>query len=178
MPSTIISSCIDVFKEALDKHESLIVKPLYNKGGEGIIKIDLKDSKASVKFKEVVKKYKSPVIIQEFLENVKLGDKRVFLIEGDPVGVINRIPKKGDFKANLHLGGEAKKTVLTDKEMEICRFLKSELIKNKLFMVGIDLISEKLTEINVTSPTGITQIDELYGFKLSEEILERILKKI
>ena len=178
MPYTIISSCVDVFNEALNKHESLIVKPLYNKGGEGIIKIDLQDVEASIKFTKIVKKYKSPVVIQEFLENVKLGDKRVILIDGDPVGIVNRVPKRGDFKANLHLGGEAKKTSLTNKEREICILLKKELMKNKLFMVGIDLISEKLTEINVTSPTGITQIDELYGFNLSEKILDRILKKI
>ena len=177
MPYTIVTCRIDVFKEMLNRQKSVILKPLYNKGGEGISKINLTDSNKEEIFKAIMKKYKSPVIVQEFLKNVKFGDKRVILIDGLPMGVLNRIPKKGDFKANLHLGGKAEKTQLTKKERKICNSLKKALIKNNLFLVGIDLISEKLTEINVTSPTGITQINELYNENLANKIWDKLFRK-
>ena len=100
------------------------------------------------------------------------------VIDGEPIGVINRIPKPGEFKANLHLGGMASKTTLTKIETRICRNLKSFLKINKLFFVGIDLIDEKLTEINVTSPTGITQMNELSDKNLSIMFWEKLIKKI
>ena len=134
--------------------------------------------KAINEFLEIKKKYSVPVVVQEFLDGVIYGDKRVILIDGKPEGVINRIPKKGEFKANLHLGGQAKQTTLTKKEKKICMEIKKTLKKEKLFFVGIDLINEKLTEINVTSPTGIVQILNLSGIDLAKKLWQKLLKKM
>ena len=115
--------------------------------------------------------------MQKFIDNVKFGDKRVILLDGNPCGVVNRIPKDGQFKANLHLGGVAEKSFLTKKEKQICVKLKPVLRKNKMFLVGIDLIDGRLTEINVTSPTGINQIDQLYSTDLPTKIWKYLKKK-
>ena len=104
------------------------------------------------------------------------GDKRVILIDGKAAGVINRIPKKGQFKANLHLGGEAKKTILSKNEKKICMAIKKTLKRENLFFVGIDIINEKLTEINVTSPTGIVQIQEHSGINIAKNLWTKLLK--
>ena len=109
-----------------------------------------------------------------YIENVKYGDKRVILVNGKAVGAVNRIPRKGAFKANLHLGGTASKTTLSKKENDICQKLASVLKENKLFFVGIDLIDQKLTEINVTSPTGLIQLKELYKINISKLIWEEL----
>ena len=126
---------------------------------------------------KLIDKYQVPVVGQKFIENVKNGDKRVILLDGNTVGFINRIPPNGDFKANLHLGGRAEATVLSNKEKQICRSLKRILINEKLFFVGIDLIDETLTEINVTSPTGIVQIKELSGINIAEKIWSKLIAK-
>ena len=173
MPSTMVTSTESSFISMLNKFQTVIIKPLYCKGGEGIFKINLGDDCIS-KFKYVLDKYKAPLVVQEYLENVKHGDKRVLFINGSVAGVINRVPKSGEFKANLHLGGEARKIELTKKEKEICNILGPVFTSNNLFLVGIDLIDEKLTEINVTSPTGLTQVDELYGTRLKKKIWEEL----
>lgn len=175
MPNTIITSDEVVFKEILAKRRTLVLKTLYNKGGEGIVKVDKSDNLSISKFNELKNKYKVPVMVQDFEPKVSDGDKRVILLEGSPVGLINRVPKKGDFKANLHLGGKAKESNLTKKELEICNKLKPFLLQNNLFFVGIDLINEKLTEINVTSPTGIVQIQELTGVNIAKKLWSKLL---
>jgi glutathione synthase len=124
----------------------------------------------------LVSKYKVPVVIQDFVRKVSKGDKRVILIGGEPAGLINRVPQRGQYKANLHLGGKAEVSKLTKKELAICKKLKPFLLKNKLFFVGIDLISEKLTEINVTSPTGIVQIQELTGMNVARILWSKLHK--
>lgn len=176
MPKTLITSDEKVFKEALANKQILILKTLYNKGGEGVIKVEKKDKNSLKKFKELIENYKVPVVIQDFISKVSEGDKRVILIEGEAVGLINRIPKSGNYKANLHLGAKAEVSKLTKKELEICRKIKPFLLKNKLFFVGIDLIDEKLTEINVTSPTGIVQIQQLTGVNIAKRLWDKLLK--
>ena len=177
MPKTYLCEDEGFFLTLLKKHKNLVLKTLYNKGGEGVEKVSQSDTKIAVKcFNSLINDYSVPVVIQEFLEDVKFGDKRVILLEGSPVGVINRIPTKGEFKANLHLGGKAEKSTLTKKEQDICKELKPILKKNNLFLVGIDLIGGMLTEINVTSPTGINQINLLYNLDLASMVW-KILKK-
>ena len=178
MPTTMITSDEGRFMKMLEEFRTVVIKPLYCKGGEGIHKVNFNQKSKLSKFKDLIEKYSAPVVVQEFIENVKLGDKRVIFVDGSPMGVVNRIPKSGDFKANLHLGGEGKKTKLTSKERKICSYLGPIFKKNNLFLVGIDLIDEKLTEINVTSPTGIKQIDELYDTNLSYEIWNKLKKYI
>ena len=175
MPKTLVTSDEKIFKETLLKKKTLILKTLYNKGGEGVIKVEKNDKKSLNKFKELISKYKVPVVIQDFVSKVSKGDKRVILIEGVPISLINRVPPQGLYKANLHLGGKAEVSTLTKKELEICKRLKPFLLKNNLFFVGIDLIDEKLTEINVTSPTGIVQIQELTGINIAEDLWRKLL---
>ena len=179
MPKSCVTEDEEIFLKMLQKYKRLVVKTLYNKGGEGVVKVSDENKKKAInEFVEIKKKYSVPVVVQEFLDGVIYGDKRVILIDGKPEGVINRIPKKGEFKANLHLGGEAKQTTLTKKEKKICMEIKKTLKKEKLFFVGIDLINEKLTEINVTSPTGIVQILNLSGIDLAKKLWQKLLKKM
>ena len=179
MPKSCVTEDEEIFLKMLHKYKRLVVKTLYNKGGEGVVKVSDENKKKAInEFAEIKKKYSVPVVVQEFLDGVIYGDKRVILIDGKPEGVINRIPKKGEFKANLHLGGEAKQTTLTKKEKKICMEIKKTLKKEKLFFVGIDLINEKLTEINVTSPTGIVQILNLSGIDLAKKLWQKLLKKM
>lgn len=178
MPDTIITSDTKILQKMLNKHKSVVVKPLYFKGGEGIIKLLKNQLNYKEKFESMVKKLETPLVVQKFLEKVNFGDKRVLLIDGKPFGVLNRIPKSGEFKANLNLGGRAAKTTLTRRENNICKHLEPFLKINKLFFVGIDLIDEKLTEINVTSPTGMTQINQLYSVNLSNVFWKKLFNKI
>ena len=179
MPKSCVTEDEEIFLKMLHKYKRLVVKTLYNKGGEGVVRVSDENKKKAInEFVEIKKKYSVPVVVQEFLDGVIYGDKRVILIDGKPEGVINRIPKKGEFKANLHLGGEAKQTTLTKKEKKICMEIKKTLKKEKLFFVGIDLINEKLTEINVTSPTGIVQILNLSGIDLAKKLWQKLLKKM
>ena len=178
MPPTMVTSDEKGFRQMLQKFSTVVIKPLYCKGGEGIYKVELNQNNSSSKFKNLIKKYKAPVVVQEFIENVKFGDKRVIFVDGSPVGVVNRIPKSGAFKANLHLGGRAQRTKLTEIEKQICSVLGPFFKKNNLFLVGIDLIDQKLTEINVTSPTGIKQIDDLNDTNLSKKIWKKLEKYI
>ena len=151
---------------------------MYNKGGEGVEKVNIESKQNAVtSFKKIIKTFDVPCIVQEYKENVIFGDKRVILVDGEPVGAVNRIPKKGEFKANLNLGGLAKKTFLTDKENEICNAIKETLVKKQLFFVGIDIIDEKLTEINLTSPTGIAQINDLDKINIAEILWDSLLNK-
>ncbi len=175
MPKTMVSSSFENLELMFKKHNTLVFKPLYCKGGEGIYKFSRKDTRASTTFQKLLLKYKSPVVIQEFIKNVKYGDKRVILINGKVAGAVNRIPQSGAFKANLHLGGTASKTKLSKKENDICKKLESVLKANKLFFVGIDLIDQRLTEINVTSPTGIVQLNELYNVNISKIMWDELL---
>ena len=176
MPKTLVTSDEKTFKETLLKKKTLILKTLYNKGGEGVIKVEKNDKNSLSKFKELIGKYKVPVVIQDFVSKVSKGDKRVILIDGQPVGLVNRVPQRGQYKANLNLGGKAEISELSKKELEICRKIKPFLLKNKLFFVGIDLIDEKLTEINVTSPTGIVQIQQLTGVNIAKKLWDKLLK--
>ena len=177
IPKSLVTEDEIVFLKMLRKHKCLVIKTLFNKGGEGVVKVSVENEKKAIKeFNNIKKRYSVPVVAQEFLDDVVYGDKRVILIDGKAEGVINRIPKKGQFKANLHLGGEAKKTILTKKEQKICKAIKKTLKREKLFFVGIDIINEKLTEINVTSPTGLIQIQALSGINIAKKLWAKLLK--
>ena len=112
--------------------------------------------------------------MQEYLPNIKFGDKRIILINGKPEGAINRIPKNNEIRANLHVGGKATKTYISDKELEICEKIGPELNKKGLVLVGIDVIGHKLTEINVTSPTGFREIQKFNNINLAKKLLDNL----
>ena len=178
IPQTYITGNLESFKHLLKKYKQVVIKTLFNKGGDGVEKVDIKNStEANNQFMKLINKYQVPVVVQKFIENVKNGDKRIILLDGNPVGCINRLPPKGHFKANLHLGGRAEATELSNAEKKICKSLKRILKNEKLFFVGIDLIDETLTEINVTSPTGIVQIKELSGINIAEKIWAKLIAK-
>ncbi len=177
-PPTIISSDIRKIKEFYDFHQNIIIKPLYGNGGEGIILIKKDDPNFSVILEMMSKCYDNLIVIQKFLPEVSKGDKRIILIDGEIAGAILRTPKKNEIRSNLHAGGSASDVLLTDRDYEICQKLSPELKKRGLFFVGIDIIGDYITEINVTSPTGLNEIKKLSGKDLSLQIVRHLERKI
>ena len=178
IPDTSITASKKVINNFLVKHKKIVVKPLYEKGGNGVFVLENKTRNKNNIISKQTNKFSSPIILQKYLPSIVKGDKRILLINGNPVGAVNRVPLKGSFIANLHLGSHARKTHLTKKEIKICNELKPFLKKNGLFFVGIDVIGGQLTEINVTSPTGIKQINELNKTKIESQFWKEVIKKL
>ena len=166
MPPTLISANFKEVEEFFHEHNNIILKPLYAHGGADINQIT-KLEDLSGTFNELINQYNAPLIAQKFLKEVKDGDKRVILIDGEVAGAINRIPPAGDIRSNTAIGGSAHKTELTKRDQEICDAIGPELKKRGLTLAGIDIIGGYITEINVTSPTGIPFIDDIYDTNLS-----------
>ena len=177
-PPTLISQDEIEIKKFIKKYKNLIVKPLYEKGGKGIFKITSNDKNINKKIQSILKKEKLPIVVQKYIPQVKEGDKRVILLDGNPVGIMKRVPAKNELRANLSRGGTAKKTILTTKDKFICKKLKPWLKKEGLFFAGIDIIGNYLTEINVTSPTGIVEINQLENTQLEKIFWDLIEKKL
>ena len=177
-PSTLISQDEIEIKKFIKKHKNLIVKPLYEKGGKGIFKINSKENNLDKKIKNTLKKEKLPIVVQKYIPQVKEGDKRIILLDGNPVGIMKRIPRKNEVRANLSRGGTAEKAVFSTRDKFICKKLKPWLKKEGIFFAGIDIIGNYLTEINITSPTGIVEINNLENIKLEEKFWGLIEKKL
>jgi len=177
-PPTIISSHLEIIKEFHKEHKKIILKPLYSFGADGVILIDETSQNLNSNFEMMQKLYKTPLIAQKFLEEIGNGDKRIFLLDGEPIGAVSRVAQQGEIRSNLHIGGSAQKAQLTNRDLEICREISPHLKKLNLLLVGIDVIGDYLTEINVTSPTCIPEINELNNQKLQTKILETIEKKL
>lgn len=163
LPETLITRDpveIDAFRE---RHGDVIMKPLYGNGGAGVFKVNKKDSNYGSLLEMFLERNREPFIIQAFLPDVSKGDKRVILIDGEPAGAINRVPKEGEARSNLHVGGTAHPVDLTETDLEICRRIGPALKERGLVLVGIDVIGDKLTEINVTSPTGVQEMKRFTG---------------
>ena len=163
MPPTMISRSLADIRAFHAKHGEIVVKPLHGKAGEGVFRIGKDGTNLTALTELFGSIWKEPFIAQAFLPAVSEGDKRIVLVDGEVAGAINRVPGKGEFRSNLAAGGTAKATELTDREREICDALGPELKKRGLLFVGIDVIGGMLTEINVTSPTGIVAIDQFNG---------------
>ena len=158
MPPTLITKNKDEINYFFRKHKSCVIKPLFGNGGKNIFLSKFNDPNLNV----IIEKFlddNEHFIIQKFVKKVLKGDKRILLIDGEPVGAINRVPGKSQIRANIHIGGKAEKAVLTKKDLKICERIKSTLKNRGLFFAGIDIIDSYLTEINVTSPTCIREID-------------------
>ena len=167
MPETLISLDADAILNFQKIHKDIVLKPLYGKGGEGIIR--LQNSKdIFIKIEKFIKDQEEPIMVQPFLPEVENGDKRIILLNGEPVGCLNRIPAKGEFRSNLGVGGIPKLSELTQSDMKICNTIKPVLQEMNLVFVGIDVIGKYLTEINVTCPTGVRQIKNLGGTDIPE----------
>ena len=173
-PETIITRNISEINSFRKKHKNIILKPLYGNGGNGIFFLGEKDKNFNSLIEIFLDTHPEQFILQEYLQNIKFGDKRIILINGKPEGAINRIPSENDIRANLHVGGKATKTVISNKEMEICESIGPELIQRGLLLVGIDIIGNKLTEINVTSPTGFREIQKFSNINLAKKLIESL----
>ena len=163
MPKTIISKNFSEIKEFSNKQSKVVLKPLYGKGGEGIILLEADEQMFDKKLEDFLSNEYEPIMVQEYLPIVKKGDKRIILINGEPVGCLNRVPAEGEFRSNLGVGGLPELSELSSRDIEICQRIRKTLIDYDLYFVGIDVIGDYLTEINVTCPTGVRQIKELGG---------------
>ena len=174
MPPTLISSSLEEIAAFRAKHKDIIVKPLYGNGGAGVfhIKPDAENLNSLLEMFDGI--HREPVIIQRYLPEVRQGDKRIILVDGEPVGAINRVPAEGEARSNMHVGGRAEKIGLTTREKDICAAIGPALREQGLIFVGIDVIGDYLTEINVTSPTGIQEIDRFDGVNLSALVWDAI----
>jgi glutathione synthase len=164
MPPTMITRELEQVKAFLTQHGEIVVKPLYGNAGTAVFHVDGKGSNLSALVELFRASWVEPFMVQAFIPGVAKGDKRIVLVDGEVAGAVNRIPGAGEIRSNLAVGGSAAKTELTDREVEICEALGPELKRRGLLFVGIDVIGgEWLTEINVTSPTGIVSIDAFNG---------------
>jgi glutathione synthase len=160
------------------RHGAIVVKPLYGNAGTAVFLIDKNDGNLPALVELFSSVWREPFMVQAFLPSVAEGDKRIVLVDGEPAGAINRLPKKGEIRSNLAAGGSAQPTELTAREQEICARLGPELKKRGLIFVGIDVIGGYLTEINVTSPTGIRAIDRFNGTDTPARIWDAIKARL
>ncbi|WP_341760332.1 glutathione synthase [Candidatus Endowatersipora endosymbiont of Watersipora subatra] len=168
MPETLITRSADEVKRFRDEFKDIIIKPLYSSGGEGVFRISEENENLFSLIRMFYDRWREPFIVQRYLKEIKEGDKRIILIDGTPVGAINRLPMQGEARSNMHVGGKAEIVSMTEKEQEICARIGPELKRRGFIFVGIDVIGGYLTEINVTSPTGIREVKRFGGADISE----------
>jgi len=174
MPPTLITSERAEIVEFRKRHRDIIVKPLFGNGGAGVFHIADGDENLNALLELFTQLYREPVIVQRYIPEVRQGDKRIILIDGQAVGAFNRVPAAGEARSNLHVGGTAVKIEMTKRDREICEAIGPSLKRRGLVFVGIDVIGDYLTEINVTSPTGLQQINRFDNVRLEERIWDAI----
>ena len=169
-PPTMIARDLATLRSFRAEHGDVILKPLYGNGGAGVFKLAHADSNLASLHELFAGINREPLIMQKFLPAVSKGDKRVILVDGEPVGAINRVPAEGETRSNMHVGGRPEKVDLTDRDREICARIGPLLREKGQIFVGIDVIGDWLTEINVTSPTGIQELERFDGVNIAEKI--------
>jgi glutathione synthase len=174
MPPTLITSDIRALREFRQEYGDIILKPLYGNGGAGVFRVRPDDENFAALLEMFTQRSREPLIAQRYEPAVRQGDKRIILIDGKPAGVINRVPAEGEARSNMHVGGVAVKSTLTKRDQEICEQIGPELARRGLIFVGIDVIGNYLTEINVTSPTGLQQVNRFDGVCLEGQIWDVI----
>ncbi len=174
MPPTLISSDPRALRDFRDEHKDIILKPLFGAGGAGVFRLQPGDENFASLLEMFSKQSREPVIAQRYLPEVRMGDKRIILIDGKAVGAIDRVPAYGEARSNMHVGGQAVKASLTKRDQEICDIIGPDLARLGMIFVGIDVIGNWLTEINVTSPTGLQQINRFDGVCLEAQIWDHI----
>ena len=177
LPETLITSDRAEIEAFRNRYEDIIVKPLFGNGGADVFHIAPGDENLNALLEMFAAKYREPIIVQRYLPEIRRGDKRIILVDGEPAGAVARIPAEGDARANFHAGGRARRTVLTAREREICAAIGPALRERGLVFVGIDVIGNHLTEINVTSPTGIQEINRLDGIEIEKRVWDAIEKR-
>ncbi|SNS32663.1 glutathione synthase [Sphingomonas laterariae] len=178
MPPTLITRRLEDARAFHAEHGEVVVKPLYGNAGSAVFHVGRKDANLAALTELFGQVWREPFMVQAFLPDVSKGDKRIVLVDGKPTGAINRLPKDGEIRSNLAAGGRADPTDLTPREQEICAAIGPELAKRGLLFVGIDVIAGHLTEINVTSPTGIVAIDRFNGTDTPAIIWDSIEAKV
>ncbi len=186
IPETHVSRDPERIKKIIDDFGgAMVIKPLQRYGGQGVIKVSNRDRENLVSlinyYTNSYKPYpeREPIMVQEYLDVVKKkGDIRILMLSGEIIGSMRRIPKEGDFRTNIHAGGTAYKHEITDKERKICSVIREKLINDGLFFVGIDIIGEKLVEINCVSPGGIPRINRLNKVKLESKVIDFVEQKV
>ncbi len=173
-PPTMIARDLDAIREFAARHGDIILKPLYGNGGAGIFHLASGDRNLASLHEMFIAASREPLIAQRFVPEVKSGDKRIILVDGEPAGAINRIPPEGETRSNLHVGGRAEKVGLTERDREICESIGPLLREKGQVFVGIDVIGDYLTEINVTSPTGIQELERFDGVNVAGAIWDAI----
>jgi glutathione synthase len=177
MPPTLITANADEIQAFRAEHKDIIVKPLFGNGGAGVFHIKPDDENLSSLIEMFTEQSREPIIAQGYLPAVRLGDKRVILVDGEAVGGINRVPADGEARSNMHVGGTPLKTELTPRDLEICAAIGPVLKEQGMIFVGIDVIGDYMTEINVTSPTGIQECGRFDGTNLAGSIWDAIESK-
>jgi glutathione synthase len=172
IPETIVSQNKEVIRQFVEQKGAAVLKPLGGKAGEGILFMDGGDRNFNSLIEISTQQGRVPVMVQTYLPEAKAGDKRIILLNGEPIGAVNRIPTGNEFRGNMAVGGRVAKTEITDREYEICAQLAPVLRRDGLDFVGIDVIGGYLTEINVTSPTGVREIDLLDHVCLGKKVIE------
>ncbi|SHM08896.1 glutathione synthase [Paracoccus solventivorans] len=176
-PPTMIARDVESIRAFRARHDEIIIKPLYGNGGAGVFHLPQADANLSSLLELFGGITREPVIVQKYLPAVVKGDKRIILVDGEAVGAINRIPAQGEARSNMHVGGRPEKVGLTEREREICATIGPVLREKGLIFVGIDVIDGWLTEINVTSPTGIQELERFDGINAAALIWEAIERR-
>ena len=174
MPATAITRDVDALDDFRAEHGDIILKPLYGNGGAGVFKLTSNDSNFASLVEMFSDSFREPFIAQKYLPDVTAGDKRIILVDGEVAGAINRVPAAGETRSNMHVGGRPEPTELTEREREICDRIGSDLKERGLIFVGIDVIGDWLTEINVTSPTGIREVKKFGGNDIAAMIWDAV----
>ncbi len=181
VPPQIVSARRDELKAFVDEHGMAVVKPLAFMGGMGVMVFSKEDKNLKSAIDLLTQEGKKPAIAQAYLKDVRIGDKRVIVIDGEPIAALLRVPKDDDVRANLHVGGGAAQVAVDDNDRRICEVLGPELRRLGLFFVGLDVIGGRLTEVNVTSPTGVATIDAIEGRQgeasVAVQVVERAARK-
>ncbi|WP_137179013.1 glutathione synthase [Roseomonas sp. AR75] len=177
MPETLISASVAQIRKFREKHGDIILKPLFGNGGAGVFHLRPDDPNLNALLEMFTERSREPLVVQRYVPDVRKGDKRIILVDGEAMGAINRVPAAGEARSNMHVGGRPEPTTLTDREKEICAAIGPELRKRGMIFVGIDVIGGFLTEINVTSPTGLQEIARFDKVFLEKAIWDAIEAK-
>ncbi|MFT5932582.1 MAG: glutathione synthase [Hyphomonas sp.] len=178
MPPTLVSRDVRDILAFRATHKDIIIKPLYGHGGAGVFRLKPDDSNMDSLLEVFFTRSREPVMVQSFLPAVSEGDKRIMLVDGEPVGAINRRPQAGQVRSNLVVGGTAEKSALSDADRRICDIIGPELKRRGLVLTGIDVIGGRLTEVNVTSPTGVQAIKALSGIDTAAIFWDVVQQKL
>lgn len=176
MPDTVVSQDKSIIRQFVEEKKAAVLKPLGGKAGEGILFLEPGDRNFNSIIEVSTQQGREPVMVQDYLPEAQDGDKRIILLNGEPIGAVNRVPTGQEFRGNMAVGGRVEKTEITARESEICTIVGAKLREDGLYFVGLDVIGGYLTEVNVTSPTGIREIDRLSNTNLGKEVIDWLEK--